>query len=174
SSVGAIAFHPGGTEDKLGVYAQAELVRNDRLTITPGLRADRTWLAPDDSARAQGGADILGTAVSPKIDALYQINDAWGRFGSLARTQRMPTLDELYQTDGRGPTGRIASLDLRKEKATTAEVGLTYQAQGVLADGDRLTAKATLFQSDLTDLIAAAPMGSVNVAHFRNITAARI
>jgi hemoglobin/transferrin/lactoferrin receptor protein len=174
SSVGEPAFHPGGTEDKLGLYVQGEFVWNDKLTITPGLRIDRSWLSPDTAAAAQGGADQDGTAVSPKIAALYQFNDTWGVFGSLARTERMPTLDELYSTDGIGAAGRIPSLDLDKEKATTVELGLTYQTQGVFLEGDSLTAKATLFHNDLTDLISANASGSANVPYFRNIDAAKI
>lgn len=174
SSVGALAFHPGGEEDKLGVYLQGEFVWNDRLTITPGVRVDRSWLSPDASATAAGGTDQSGTAVSPKIAALYDLNDNWGVFGSLARTERMPTLDELYSTDGRGTAGRTASLDLDKEKATTVELGVTYQALGVLSTEDSLTAKATLFHNDLTDLIAAHSSGSVNVPYFYNVDAAEI
>ncbi|WP_274961670.1 MULTISPECIES: TonB-dependent receptor domain-containing protein [Thioclava] len=174
SSVGEPAFHPGGTEDKLGLYVQGEFVWNDKLTITPGLRVDRAWLSPDAAAAAQGGTDQDGTAVSPKIAALYQFNDTWGVFGSLARTERMPTLDELYQTDGIGAAGRTASLNLDKEKATTVELGVTYQTSGLLSEGDSLSAKATLFHNDLTDLIAANPSGSVGVPYFRNVDSAKI
>lgn len=174
SSLGALAFHPGGSEDKLGLYVQGEFVWNDRLTITPGLRADRSWLSPDSAAAAAGGTDQNGTAVSPKIAALYELNDNWGVFGSVARTERMPTLDELYQSDGRGAAGRTPSLNLNKEKATTIEAGLTYQTQGLLSEGDSLTAKATLFHNDLTDLIAANPSNSVNVPYFHNIDSAKI
>lgn len=174
SSVGAPAFHPGGTEDKLGVYAQGELIWNDRLTITPGLRIDRAWLSPDASAAAAGGTDQSDTAISPKIAALYKLDESWGVFGSLARTERMPTLDELYSSDGIGAAGRMPSLNLDKEKATTVELGVTYQAQGVFSAEDSLTAKATLFHNDLTDLIAANPSGSAGLPYFRNINAAKI
>lgn len=174
SSLGAPAFHPGGTEDKLGLYAQGEFIWNDRLTLTPGLRADRSTIRPDADAAAAGGVKVSGTAVSPKLAALYELNAAWGVFGSVARTERMPTLDELYQSDGRGTAGRTASLSLRKEVATTVEAGLTWRGEGLLSDGDSLTAKATLFHNDLKDLIAANPSGSVNVPYFHNINAAKI
>lgn len=174
SSVGALAFHPGGTEDKLGLYVQGEFIWNERLTITPGLRMDRSWLSPDASAEAQGGTDQDGTAISPKIAALYELNDNWGVFGSLARTERMPTLDELYSSDGRGTAGRTPSLNLDKETATTVELGVTYQTTGLISAEDSLTAKATVFHNDLKDLIAANPSGSVNMPYFRNINAAEI
>jgi len=174
SSLGALAFHPGGTEDKLGLYVQGEFIWNERLTITPGLRMDRSWLSPDASAEAQGGTDQDGTAISPKIAALYELNDNWGVFGSLARTERMPTLDELYSSDGRGTAGRTPSLNLDKETATTVELGVTYQTTGLISAEDSLTAKATVFHNDLKDMIAANPSGSVNMPYFRNINAAEI
>lgn len=174
SSVGALAFLPGGTEDKLGLYIQGEFIWNGRLTITPGLRMDRSWLSPDASATAAGGSDQDGTAISPKIAALYELNDSWGVFGSLARTERMPTLDELYSSDGRGTAGRTPSLNLDKETATTVELGVTYQTTGLIGVEDSLTAKATLFHNDLKDLIAVNPSGSVNMPYFRNINAAEI
>jgi hemoglobin/transferrin/lactoferrin receptor protein len=174
SSVGAPAFHPGGTEDKIGVYLQGEFVWNDRLTLTPGVRLDRVWLSPDAAAASAGGTRQSGTAVSPKIAALWKIDAQWGLFGSLARTERMPTLDELYSTDGIGAAGRTASLNLRKEQATTVEIGATWQGQNLLSEGDSLSAKATLFHNDLTDLIAANPSGSVGLPYFYNVGAAKI
>lgn len=125
--------------------------------------------------RLRRGAPINRiTAISPKIAALYKLDESWGVFGSLARTERMPTLDELYSSDGIGAAGRMPSLNLDKEKATTVELGVTYQAQGVFSAEDSLTAKATLFHNDLTDLIAANPSGSAGLPYFRNINAAKI
>lgn len=173
SSVGALSFHPGGTEDKGALYLQGEFVWDGRLTLTPGLRIEHASLSPDAAATAAGGEDISDTAVSPKIAALYQINDTWGVFGSVARTQRMPTLDELYSSDGPGGVGRVPSLSLDKEEATTVEVGLTFQRSGVFSEGDSLTAKATLFHNDLTNLIASNPRAP-GVPYFSNINEATI
>lgn len=180
STGGAWAFHPGGDDDKFGLYAQGEFVWNQRLTITPGLRIDRSTLSPDGPARAAteaaglSGGDQSGTSISPKIAALYKLDDSWGVFGSVARTERMPTLDELYSSDGRGTAGRTASLQLEEETATTVEMGLTYQTGGLLSAEDSLTAKATLFHNDLKNLISANPSGSVNVPYFENINSAKI
>ncbi|RYI03195.1 MAG: TonB-dependent receptor, partial [Acetobacteraceae bacterium] len=56
---------------------------------------------------------------------------------------------ELYSTDG----GRLPSLDLEKEEAESVELGLTYQKEGLWAEGDSLQLKATVFHSDLANLI---------------------
>jgi hemoglobin/transferrin/lactoferrin receptor protein len=109
------------------------------------------------------------TAVSPKLSALYKLNDQWGVFGTLARTERMPTLDELYSNDA----GRQVSPGLDLETANSVELGLTYQREGLWSEGDSLRVKATAFHSDIKNLIvvnsAAGP-----VPRFDNVRAAEI
>jgi hemoglobin/transferrin/lactoferrin receptor protein len=159
-----LPFHPEGTDEKVGVYAQGEFIWNDRLTLIPGLRvdfADRTGTA----------GSVSDTAVSPKLSALYKLNDSWSVFGTVARTERMPTLDELYSNDG----GRQPSLDLDKEEAETVELGLAYQREGLFSDSDSFSVKATAFHSDLTNLIASnteAP--GPTTPRFINVRAAEI
>lgn len=149
SSLGALGFHPEGTDRKLGVYAQGEFIWSDRLTLIPGLRVDFGNRTPSAVTAAAGGTEVSDQAVSPKLSALYKLNERWGIFGTLARTERMPTLDELYSTDG----GRLPSLNLEKEEADSVELGLTYQQEGLWADADSLQLKATVFHSDLSNLI---------------------
>lgn len=149
SSLGALGFHPEGTDRKIGVYAQGEFIWNDRLTLIPGVRVDFAQRTPSATTAAAGGTVLSDEAFSPKLSALYRLSDSLGVFGTLARTERMPTLDELYSTDG----GRLPSLNLNKEKADSVELGLTFQQQDLLSEGDSLHLKATLFHSDLSDLI---------------------
>ncbi|MFU8862659.1 MAG: TonB-dependent receptor domain-containing protein [Rhodobacterales bacterium] len=187
SSVGSLGFHPEGTDRKLGIYAQGELVWNDRLTLIPGVRVDFGELTPSAAAAAAGGTKQSETAISPKLAAMYKFNDNWSVFGSVARTERMPTLDELYSTEGPAPRGpglaavaRTASLNLEPEKADTVELGFTFQRMDVLSDGDAFQFKATAFRNDITDLIATSPrpilpVGTpVSVPYFSNINEARI
>ncbi len=169
SSLGPLGFHPEGTDRKLGVYAQGEFIWNERLTIIPGLRIDFGDRTPSVATAALGGTTVEDQAFSPKLSALYKINDTWGVFGTLARTERMPTLDELYSTDG----GRLPSLSLKKEAADSIELGVTYQREGLFAEGDSLQLKATVFHSDLSNLIVTnAATGAV--PRYLNVRAAEI
>lgn len=187
ASTGPMGFHPEGTDQKLGLYAQGELVWNDRLTIIPGVRIDFGKLTPSAAAAAAGGTKQSETAISPKLAAMYKFNDSWSAFGSVARTERMPTLDELYSSEGpaaRGPgvaaVARTPSLNLKPEKADTVELGFTFQRINMLSDGDAFQIKATAFHNDITDLIATSPrpilpVGTpASVPYFSNINAARI
>lgn len=188
SSEGAMSFHPEGTDTRAALYAQGEFIHESGLTLIPGLRLERIEQEPGPAAAAAGGQDESFTAVSPKIAALYEMNDSWSVFGSLARTERAPTLDELYSTQGQSPafgapegtvlSAREPSLALDPEVATTAELGLAYAGQDVLAEGDSLEAKITAFHNDIQDLIGTTPRESGPdpdpVPYFSNIDEARV
>lgn len=174
---GPLSFHPEGKDQKLGVYVQGEFVWNDRLTIIPGVRVDFGDLNPSTAAIAAGAAAKTDTAVSPKLAVLYKVNDNWSVFGSIARTQRMPTLDELFSSETAGALpARTPSLTLAKESADTIELGFTYQRTGLFGADDALQVKATAFHNDLTNLIATSPRvaGGPAVPYFSNISAAEI
>ena len=177
SSLGALGFHPEGTDRKIGLYAQGELVWNDRLTLIPGVRVDFGDLRPGEAALAAGARKQTETAVSPKLAAMYRIDDNWSVFGSVARTERMPTLDELFSTEAPGTLpARLPSLTLDKERADTVELGFTYRRDGLWSDSDSLRLKATAFHNDVSNLIATTPRvaGGPAVPYFSNINAARI
>lgn len=166
--------HPQGTENKLGLYAQNELVWDDRLTLIAGARGDFHWVDATTNP-----TDIEGSAFSPKIAALYDVTDNFGIFGSLAHTERLPTIDELYSVAAQTSTraAKTASLDLRKEQANTVEFGFTLRGDDLLADGDTASIKTTAFYSDLTDLIASNPaplLPAAPVTYYGNIGKARI
>ena len=153
-------FHPEGEDFQVGVFAQNEFVWDDRLTIIPGLRVDYQRLeAADDVV----GSSLLppGTqsdvALSPKIAAMYDINDMFSVFGSYARTQRFPTLDEIYSSDfpsSRSPTALPNySLDLEKETSNNFELGFVVSAFDIFTPGDAFDIKTTGFYNSITDLI---------------------
>lgn len=188
SSAGPLAFHPEGTDRKAGAYLQAEMTWNDRLTLIPGVRVDFGDIRPGAGAAAAGATAQSDRAVSPKLAVMYKLSDQVSVFGSVSRTERLPTLDELYSTEaesfspitGLYSAARSASLNLEKETADTIELGATYQTEGLLSVNDSLQLKATAFHNDLTNMIAASARpvspapGLTPVAYFSNIAAARL
>lgn len=178
SRLGPLAFHPEGQDQKLGLYAQGEFTLNDRLTLIPGLRVDFGSFTPSAVAAANGGGSASQTAISPKLAALYKLTDSLSVFGSLAHTERMPTLDELYQynpTSGRTPV-RTASMGLKKERADTLELGLAFQRDELLSADDSLQFKLTAFHNDVKDKIAVRPssQSAPGLSYYDNIAAAKI
>lgn len=147
STTGPLAFHPQGSDRKIGIYIQGEFNLGERLTITPGARIDFTTLSPD--AVIAGASEASFTTISPKVQAMYRINDAFSVFGSLAHTERAPTIDEMYSNN----RGHIVSKGLGKEKANSVELGFAYQRDGVFHGDDVMSLKTTAFYSELSDVI---------------------
>ncbi|HWV22236.1 MAG TPA: TonB-dependent receptor [Devosia sp.] len=166
--------HPEGVENKLGLFAQNEFVWDDRLTIISGVRADFSHISPD--AAITGAHDISNQAYSPKLAALYEVNENFGVFGSIARIERMPTIDELYSVSTAAGAGM--SMNLRKESAINYEAGFTVSAYDLLASGDQASIKTTGFYNDLYDFIAsstsASSTGYPTGFQYANVDRARI
>ncbi|MCI4590977.1 TonB-dependent receptor [Sphingobium sp. BYY-5] len=162
--------HPEGDMTRYGLYGQLEIVWSDKLTIMPGVRVD--WNDLKSGATVVGGTvltdKVKDSGVSPKLAALYNLTPWFGLFGSVARTVRMPNVDEIFTRSATRPNNP----DLRPEKSDNYEVGFTFSFDDTLGKGDRFRAKTTLFQNDVKDLI-------VNVAaatgtpYFQNINRSR-
>ncbi|MGE0501846.1 MAG: TonB-dependent receptor [Rhizobiaceae bacterium] len=161
----ALRSHPEGTENKLGLFAQNEFIWDERLTVITGVRGDFARRTP--AASVIGGVPVSDKAFSPKIAALYKFNENVSIFGSVAHTERLPTIDELF-TFAKG-----VSLDLRKEKSNNFEAGFTLSGYDLLTGGDSFNLKTTGFYNDLTDLIETTPM-TVFARSSYNVGRARI
>ncbi|UXN71898.1 TonB-dependent receptor [Devosia neptuniae] len=162
-----ITTHPEGTDTRLGVFVQNEAIYDDRLTIITGGRADFVWQRPEETTKGERNIDDV--ALSPKIAALYDINENFSIFGSVAHTERLPTLDELYQYNAtKGP-----SLGLEKESSNNYEAGFALSGYELIQDGDQASVKVTGFYSELTNMIESSPSVPGN-PYYRNIGEATI
>lgn len=177
SPVGPYLFHPEGTDRKIGLYAQGEFTYQERLTLIPGVRIDFGNVSPGAGPRSLGAEDVSDTAISPKLAAMYKLNDHISLFGSIARTERLPTLDERYSSEAASSLpARLISPDLKKEKADSIELGFTVQKQDLISEGDSLQLKVTGFHNDVTNMIATTPRtaGGAAVPYFSNIASAEL
>ena len=156
ATVNQIDFHPEGTSTRYSVFAQNEVAFDNGLTLVPGLRLDYAINSPDSANTAASG-DVNVRSISPKLAASYDITESFGIFGSIAQTQRAPTLDELFSfdaADARSPLGEEAATDLDPETARSIEFGITSALTGVIADEDALDTRVTTFFTQADDLIA--------------------
>ncbi|WP_421760423.1 TonB-dependent receptor domain-containing protein [Devosia sp.] len=156
---GIITTHPAGTQTKAGLFAQDEITWDGRFTLTPGFRADFIHLDPSEliSADVDTRDDV---ALSPKLAALYKLNDSVNLFGSLAHTERVPSLDEMFQysTNSAGTIiTRTPSLDLEKEKADSIELGASTQLYDLFGQENSVTFKGTAFYNDVKNGIRSNP-----------------
>lgn len=145
SPTGGVSFHPGGESQQYGIYAQNELVLWDRFTLIPGLRLDHQRLEPAGSVTVTR-EEVNNTAISPKLAAHYQVNDTLGVFGSVAYTERLPVLDEIYDAAS-------SNLNLDPETSLNFETGAALSFQDVWQESDAVSAKATVFLNQIDNLI---------------------
>ncbi|MBL4725345.1 MAG: TonB-dependent receptor [Rhizobiaceae bacterium] len=174
---GPIGFHPEGEDTKLGLYVQNEFIFDEKLTIIPGVRVDFIDLVPDASIASASA--ISDTAFSPKIAAMYKFNENFSLFGSVAHTERVATLDEIFSSAAPNttyPGGRLASLVLDKEESDNYEAGFTVSLFDVVSEGDSVQLKTTFFQNNLENLISTNPDtgNAAAVVYFVNIDKAQI
>ncbi len=150
----AVTFHPEGSDTNHAFFVQNEFIWNEKLTIIPGIRFEtRTVKGPGNLPGASNSDD---TAISPKLAAHYKLNDNLAIFGSVAHTERFPTIDEVFTTSTNGARF-LPSLGLQKEEADNWEVGMALTGEDMFQSGDSFQIKATYFDSDITNLIARNP-----------------
>lgn len=162
-----VSTHPEGTSSSIGVFAQTEHTFNEALTLTAGARGDYSYLDPSDSLTTTTPNGQF--AFSPKVAAIYRFNDNLNVFGSAAHTERMPTLDEMFQYSGT----RTANLNLKKESSDNFEAGFGVQGYDLLAQGDTVGIKTTAFVNNITDGIRSNPV-TASAPYFVNIAGMRL
>jgi outer membrane receptor protein involved in Fe transport len=138
------------------VLVQDRIAASSRLSLTFGLRYDG-W-RNFDAFTAQGPAgapppqtslpDRTAKAWSPRAAAIYAVSAAVSVTGSVYRSFRAPTLNELYRNFRAGNTLTLANPELGPETLTGGELGALVSA----ADG-RIFARATAFWAELQDTI---------------------
>ena len=162
-----ITTHPEGTATNIGVFAQSEHTIDDKLTLIGGARVDFSHLAPSAALAVSTPKDDV--AFSPKVAAIYRFNENFNVFGSAAHTERMPTLDEMFQYSGT----RSANLNLQKEYSDNYEAGFGLSGYDLLTEGDTIGIKTTAFVNNITNGIRSNPI-TANAPYFVNIAGMRL
>ncbi|SDW52878.1 TonB-dependent receptor domain-containing protein [Roseicitreum antarcticum] len=170
TDMGIRGSHPEGTDRRVGVFLQNEFIWDDRFTAVLGLRSDEVDLNPSSEVTSLTGA----TAQSRRVNAAslslhYRFNETWAVFGSLAQTERAPSLDELFNE---GFQGGLISPNLRPERARTVEAGFSYSGRDLFTSGDTLEFKVTAFDNRINDRIERSLAGGA--PSYINVSRARI
>jgi len=125
-----------------------------------------------DSLKLNFGARVddysnFGSELNPSFGFLYPVKDNIKLRGSISRSFRPPTFNDLYWIDqGDGMQGNP---DLRPEKGITKEVGIEMEINKYLISG------LTYYRSDFEDLINWAPTDASGLVwQPTNVNSARI
>jgi len=157
---------PNATAKFYGAYIQGELALENPLgapgvlTVIPGVRWDKF------KNEATGEASTDDEAISPKVGVSYKPVKEFIIFGNWAEAFRAPSVNEIYADnvhfqipDFTSPTFAlvtnffIPNPDLVPEESQSWEVGAGFDFDSVFFEGDRLTAKGSYYEADVTNLI---------------------
>ncbi|MEM6387133.1 MAG: TonB-dependent receptor [Pseudomonadota bacterium] len=157
ATAGNAQFQPEGTTKVFGLFAQNEYILNDRLTILGGARVDFQTTEPGPLVPTDVETEETGTAATLALH--YQTTENLAIFGSVSRTERLPTVDEIYNSRATSSGANLVSTDLKPEVSLNFEVGASISADNVLAAGDEVQIKGTIYRNDVSDLIASSDLG---------------
>ncbi|SNR54690.1 FepA family TonB-dependent siderophore receptor [Puniceibacterium sediminis] len=130
-----------------GLYAEANILLTDKLTLTPGMRYDHSG--------------TFGSNWSPSVNATYDITGEWQMKAGVARAFKAPNLfqlnpDYIYSTRGRGcpsgvpgPCRILGNPDLEAEYSVNKEIGVAYKGYNGIAGS------LTYYHNDYKNRIAA-------------------
>ncbi len=146
-------YFPDTRDTSVGLYAQSELV-SERWRITPGLRLEsfaldvisQSGYAPPASAP---GISLSGTHTSPKLGALYRVDNQWSVFGNYATGFKAPNAWQLNGYFDPQPGINARLLPNPNLKPETSQ----HYEMGVRTSSERLTTEFAVFTGNYNQLI---------------------
>ncbi len=146
----------GGREFSYGIFAQDFWRVTKKLNLNFGGRFDR-WRESDALSTTKNLTGNGQTSVvkfpdrseqsfSPRLAALYQINDNFSLVASFSKSFRAPTLNELYRAFRVGSVLTQANENLRAERATNLETGANFTGFA-----KRLVLRGNVFQTEISN-----------------------
>lgn len=147
---GTLGDWADGNSDSRAAYIQDEIAVSDRLTLFGGARYDE-W-STDGAYNIATVVSTFGkrdsSAVSPKVSAVYKLDQGTVIKGAIGKAFRAPNLSDMY-SGYRASSGTVIrpNPDLKPELVVTSEIGVEHE----LNAGTLL--RATYYRSKLTDLI---------------------
>lgn len=140
------AAAPGGTDNRIAVFAVDEMQIGAGWVVTPALRYETSSIDADTFTTSQGAVIAADTydhdALMGGVSVRYGFESGFAVFGSAAYTEGFPIIDDIEFED------RIN----QSEKATTYEIGASYDSVDVFGTGDELAFKVNLYQTTTTDI----------------------
>jgi hemoglobin/transferrin/lactoferrin receptor protein len=130
---------PGGTDEFVALYVTDEIILGN-LTLTPQLRYENQTITSDGNDGIEDGTEYKKDSIVGALSSRYKLSDNFAIFGTLAYNENLPIIDDLSND----------FIDT-SEKATTIELGASYDVADVFQSGDTLKAKLTGFTTRIWD-----------------------
>lgn len=138
---------PDTRETATAIYAQDEFIIGN-WSVTPGLRADSFKIDASQAGFPVTAVSLSGSAVSPKVGAIYRATPELSVFGNYASGFRAPNAGQVngFFQNTTGGYRTVPNANLKPEKSQNLEFGV----RGRL---DQLSFDAAVFYGRFKDLI---------------------
>ena len=140
---------PDTTETSTALFAQAEL-HYGAFSLTPGVRAEHYSIKPKQQGFGGTVVSNSDSAISPKLGAMFQMNDAWSVYGNYAAGFRAPNAGQInaFFENPLAFYKSIPNPDLKPEKSNTFELGLRGRLNALRLDAAAFTGRYKDFIQD--------------------------
>lgn len=147
---------PGGKDQRMAVFMVDEITPFSGFTLTPAVR----WETSTIKAVIDNGANVSYTneALMGGVSARYELPFGLAVFGSWARTESLPIIDDLEVTT-------LFRMTM-PEKSETWEAGVSFDRTGLLGEGDRFAFKLNYYDTHLRDVTSYSGVSDVYLNGF--------
>ena len=138
---------PGGTDNRIAVFAVDDMRLGDNWTITPALRYETSKIT---GSTAPNDGTFEKDALMGGLSVRYAFGNGLAVFGSAAYTESLPIIDDLSN----------AVFITQSEKSRTFELGASFERNDLFGAGDRFAIKGNIYQTDLYDVTSYTASGT--------------
>jgi len=138
---------PGGTDNRIAVFAVDDMRLGDNWTITPALRYETSKIT---GSTAPNDGTFEKDALMGGLSVRYAFGNGLALFGSAAYTESLPIIDDLSN----------AVFITQSEKSRTFELGASFERNDLFGTGDRFVIKGNIYQTDLYDVTSYTASGT--------------
>ena len=138
---------PGGTDNRIAVFAVDDMRFGDTWTITPALRYETSKIT---GSTAPNDGTFEKDALMGGLSVRYAFGNGLAVFGSAAYTESLPIIDDLSN----------AVFITQSEKSRTFELGASFERNDLFGAGDRFAIKGNIYQTDLYDVTSYTALGT--------------
>jgi outer membrane receptor protein involved in Fe transport len=156
NNIAAIAVGSGGRQSTTGFFVQDLVKIGNRAVLAGSLRHER-WKNTDATSFSRSISttgvvltrfpDRRDDALSPQLSALFRLTGQVSLFGSVSRSFRSPTLNELYRAFRVGNVFTNANENLKAERSDNAEAGVGFNSE-------RFSVRTNFFFAWINDAIS--------------------
>ncbi len=165
---------PDTRETSAALYLQNEFI-SEALSVTPALRYDSYRIKASQAGfsppSAMPAASLAGSAVSPKLGAVWRASRAWSAFGNLASGFRAPNASQV-NAFFENPTQfyrTIPNANLKPEKSRSIELGVRARYSALQLDVAAFAGRYTNLIVDAQQVGGAGVVGNPTVFQSINV-----